>query len=43
MVGKVIIFSPPQDNPQAFWQMIKRYAFKAEITKPLSPHTLRRA
>ncbi|MEI7839978.1 MAG: site-specific tyrosine recombinase XerD [Methylococcaceae bacterium] len=28
---------------QAFWHIIKRYAFKAEITKPLSPHTLRHA
>lgn len=28
---------------QAFWYIIKRYAFLAEITKPLSPHTLRHA
>ncbi|HEY9148618.1 MAG TPA: site-specific tyrosine recombinase XerD [Gammaproteobacteria bacterium] len=28
---------------QAFWQLIKRYALKAEIDKPLSPHTLRHA
>lgn len=28
---------------QAFWQLIKRYALKADITKPLSPHTLRHA
>ncbi len=28
---------------QAFWYIIKRYAIKAEITKPLSPHTLRHA
>jgi integrase/recombinase XerD len=28
---------------QAFWHIIKRYAFHAEITKPLSPHTLRHA
>lgn len=28
---------------QAFWHIIKRYAFDAEITKPLSPHTLRHA
>ncbi|MGM0593268.1 MAG: site-specific tyrosine recombinase XerD [Pseudomonadota bacterium] len=28
---------------QAFWQLIKRYAIKAEIDKPLSPHTLRHA
>jgi integrase/recombinase XerD len=28
---------------QAFWQLIKRYALKAEITKHLSPHTLRHA
>lgn len=28
---------------QAFWYIIKRYAFEAEITKPLSPHTLRHA
>ena len=28
---------------QAFWQLIKRYALKATITKPLSPHTLRHA
>ena len=28
---------------QAFWHIIKRYAFQAEITKPLSPHTLRHA
>lgn len=28
---------------QAFWQLIKRYAVKAGIEKPLSPHTLRHA
>ncbi len=28
---------------QAFWHIIKRYAFQAEIIKPLSPHTLRHA
>ncbi len=28
---------------QAFWQIIKRYARQAGITKPLSPHTLRHA
>ncbi len=28
---------------QAFWHIIKRYAFQAEINKPLSPHTLRHA
>ena len=28
---------------QMFWHMIKRYALKANITKPLSPHTLRHA
>lgn len=28
---------------QAFWQLIKRYALKADINKPLSPHTLRHA
>ena len=28
---------------QAFWYVIKRYAKKAEITKHLSPHTLRHA
>ncbi len=28
---------------QAFWHIIKRYAFDAQITKPLSPHTLRHA
>lgn len=28
---------------QTFWHIIKRYAFLAEITKPLSPHTLRHA
>lgn len=28
---------------QAFWQLIKRYAVKANISKPLSPHTLRHA
>lgn len=28
---------------QAFWQMIKRYAIEAGITKHLSPHTLRHA
>jgi integrase/recombinase XerD len=28
---------------QAFWHLIKRYAIKAGITKPLSPHTLRHA
>jgi integrase/recombinase XerD len=27
----------------AFWQLIKKYAFQAGITKPLSPHTLRHA
>ncbi len=28
---------------QAFWQLIKRYALQAEISKHLSPHTLRHA
>jgi integrase/recombinase XerD len=28
---------------QAFWQLIKRYTVKANINKPLSPHTLRHA
>ncbi len=28
---------------QAFWQLIKRYAKQAGISKPLSPHTLRHA
>jgi integrase/recombinase XerD len=28
---------------QAFWYLIKRYALKAAIHKPLSPHTLRHA
>jgi integrase/recombinase XerD len=28
---------------QAFWQLIKRYAMKAEIKMALSPHTLRHA
>ena len=28
---------------QAFWHIIKRHAFDAQITKPLSPHTLRHA
>ncbi len=28
---------------QMFWQLIKRYALKAEIHTPLSPHTLRHA
>jgi len=28
---------------QAFWYLIKRYAKKANIEKPLSPHTLRHA
>ena len=28
---------------QAFWQLIKRYALLAGVTKPLSPHTLRHA
>ncbi|MBS7806751.1 site-specific tyrosine recombinase XerD [Variovorax sp. PCZ-1] len=27
----------------AFWQIIKKYALQASITKPLSPHTLRHA
>lgn len=28
---------------QAFWYLIKRYAFQAEITSKISPHTLRHA
>ena len=28
---------------QAFWYLIKRYAARAGIGKPLSPHTLRHA
>ena len=28
---------------QAFWYLIKRYALRAGISKPLSPHTLRHA
>lgn len=28
---------------QAFWYLIKRYAFQAEITSTISPHTLRHA
>jgi integrase/recombinase XerD len=28
---------------QAFWQLIKRYALQAQISKHLSPHTLRHA
>ena len=28
---------------QAFWQLIKRYAARAELEKPISPHTLRHA
>ena len=28
---------------QAFWYLIKRYAFQAEITSNISPHTLRHA
>jgi len=28
---------------QAFWYRIKRYARQAEISRPLSPHTLRHA
>ena len=28
---------------QAFWHIIKRYAKKANITKHLSPHTVRHA
>jgi integrase/recombinase XerD len=28
---------------QAFWQLIKRYALRAGIAKPISPHTLRHA
>lgn len=28
---------------QAFWYLIKRYAFKAEISSKISPHTLRHA
>ena len=26
---------------QGFWKLIKNYALKANITKPISPHTLR--
>tara|TARA_B100000029_G_scaffold469845_1_gene508103 strand:+ start:17570 stop:18547 length:978 start_codon:yes stop_codon:yes gene_type:complete len=32
-----------QMSRQAFWYLIKRYAQKAGINKPLSPHTLRHA
>jgi integrase/recombinase XerD len=28
---------------QAFWQLIKRYAMRAALGKPISPHTLRHA
>jgi integrase/recombinase XerD len=28
---------------QMFWKLIKRYAIKAEVRSPLSPHTLRHA
>lgn len=28
---------------QAFWQLIKRYAVRAALAKPISPHTLRHA
>jgi integrase/recombinase XerD len=28
---------------QAFWQLIKRYATRAALGKPISPHTLRHA
>ena len=28
---------------QMFWHMIKRYAIKAGVNKPISPHTLRHA
>ena len=28
---------------QMFWHMIKRYAIKADVKKPISPHTLRHA
>ncbi|WP_197722052.1 site-specific tyrosine recombinase XerD [Sulfuriflexus mobilis] len=28
---------------QAFWQLLRRYALKSGINKPLSPHTLRHA
>jgi integrase/recombinase XerD len=28
---------------QAFWQLIKRYAVAAGVSRPLSPHTLRHA
>jgi len=28
---------------QAFWHLIKRYALRAGISKPISPHTLRHA
>ena len=28
---------------QAFWQIVKRYAARAELDKPISPHTLRHA
>jgi integrase/recombinase XerD len=28
---------------QAFWHLVKRYAMRAELNKPISPHTLRHA
>jgi integrase/recombinase XerD len=28
---------------EGFWHIIKKYALQAEITSPLSPHTLRHA
>jgi len=44
--GEDALFPSPRGGAisrQAFWYAIKRYAHKAGISKPISPHTLRHA
>jgi len=48
LAGKVSddLFVTPRGRAmtrQAFWQIVKRYAARAELDKPISPHTLRHA